>query len=472
MESDMNVGTPSTSEKKGGIVRQRTSPDQIENTKNPRLDLTGASMADVNEVDSHSESSNDSDMESATEEATEEIDDGELPNDIPSLAKFMLKRFDRSDKRLDAKIKAIKVVTSTNRTEIKKVDTRVDQLTQEVRDLQLTVKSLCDDNASLKVRLIGNETRSMKDSLLIDGVVEEDKETPTECEQKVRNVVDNHTDLELGDMSLQRCIRVGPKPKQGQQNARPRSIAVKFAWQRERDELWRKRFAFQKTEFFVNEQFPREIARRRRELYPILKLIKSIDKYAKISTIAGDRLIVDGVGYTSETLHNLPGDIDISRLYTQSANGVTYFFRKRSPLSNHHPANFHIGEHNYNCSEQYYFARMATLCGDGNALATIMNTDDPVQMKGAAYKIRKESKQWKSAKLSTMKEGVLAKFGQNPKLRDYLLATGTNRLAECNPGDKYWSIGKSINAKDRGDQLSWDQNHLGIILEEVRSQLI
>jgi hypothetical protein len=253
---------------------------------------------------------------------------------------------------------------------------------------------------------------------------------------------------------------------------RPRSISVKFAWRRERDALWRKRFAFVKTEFFVNEQYPREIARRRRELYPILKLIKGIDKYAKICSIAGDRLIVDGVGYTIENLHNLPTDIDISPLYTQSESGVTYFFRKWSPLSNHHPASFTLGDSTYNCSEQYYFARMATLCGDGNALATIMNTDDPVEMKSAAHRIRRESKQWKTAKLSTMKEGVLAKFGQNAKLREYLLATGDDKLAECNPGDKYWSIGKSITAADRGDQLSWEKNHLGIILEDVRSQLI
>ena len=124
----MNVETPVAAEKKLGIVRQRTSPYQIEIAKNPRLDLTGSSMADMNEGDAESSSSGESEMESATEEAVEEIDDGELPNDIPSLAKFMLRRFDRSDKRLDRKIRAIKTITSDNKTEIKKVDTKVDKL--------------------------------------------------------------------------------------------------------------------------------------------------------------------------------------------------------------------------------------------------------------------------------------------------------------------------------------------------------
>ena len=37
--------------------------------------------------------------------------------------------------------------------------------------------------------------------------------------------------------------------------------------------------------------------------------------------------------------------------------------------------------------------------------------------------------------------GNVAKFGQNPQLRDYLLTTGDRVLVEASPRDQVWGIG-------------------------------
>ena len=78
---------------------------------------------------------------------------------------------------------------------------------------------------------------------------------------------------------------------------------------RDRDAIWGDRFKYKAPKLYWNQLYPREIELKRQELYPILKLIKGNDKYRKISSISGDKLIVDGRAYTSDTLHNLPDDI-------------------------------------------------------------------------------------------------------------------------------------------------------------------
>ena len=108
---------------------------------------------------------------------------------------------------------------------------------------------------------------------------------------------------------------------------------------------------------------------------------------------------------------------------------------------------------------------MAILCGDESALGKVMNTEDPVAMMEAGHSIRKESTKWIAAKWQTMKDGVQAKFDQNPDLQAFLKKTGMTRIAEASANDIYWAIGKGFNDKTRGDQAKWSDNTMGKILE-------
>ena len=71
---------------------------------------------------------------------------------------------------------------------------------------------------------------------------------------------------------------------------------------------------------------------------------------------------------------------------------------------------------------------------------------------------------WEEIKLRVMEEIVHAKFAQNIHLAKKLIATGNAELIEGNSwGDTYWGVDIKTNT---------GENHLGIILMKIRSELI
>jgi ribA/ribD-fused uncharacterized protein len=68
--------------------------------------------------------------------------------------------------------------------------------------------------------------------------------------------------------------------------------------------------------------------------------------------------------------------------------------------------------------------------------------------------------------------GNLAKFGQNPSLKAYLLATGDKVLVETSPLDKIWGIGLAAGDPHASNPAEWQgQNLLGFALMAVRAEL-
>lgn len=68
---------------------------------------------------------------------------------------------------------------------------------------------------------------------------------------------------------------------------------------------------------------------------------------------------------------------------------------------------------------------------------------------------------WEDVKCNVMYEIVLAKFTQNPKLKDKLLETGDQHLEEGNTwGDKVWGTVNGVG-----------ENNLGKILMKVREEI-
>jgi N-glycosidase YbiA len=68
---------------------------------------------------------------------------------------------------------------------------------------------------------------------------------------------------------------------------------------------------------------------------------------------------------------------------------------------------------------------------------------------------------WDTARVSVMKECVLAKYTQHADLREQLLETGDEELIEDSPVDSFWGCGSDGAGK----------NMLGKILMEVRDEL-
>ncbi|MET0688753.1 MAG: NADAR family protein [Methyloceanibacter sp.] len=92
----------------------------------------------------------------------------------------------------------------------------------------------------------------------------------------------------------------------------------------------------------------------------------------------------------------------------------------------------------------------------------IRTAKKPVIAKKLPQKHRNKTRaDWAEAKDAVMERAVRCKLEQHPSLRELLLSTGDEDLAEAAPSDYYWGVG----ADGTG------QNRLGLLLMRIRSEL-
>lgn len=140
-------------------------------------------------------------------------------------------------------------------------------------------------------------------------------------------------------------------------------------------------------------------------------------------------------------------------------------------LSQWYPSPFVADGICYNCAEQYMMAEKAYAFGDEKAWHEIMASYDPMAIKKLGRRVRNfNAYVWNIYSRDVVKTASLAKFTQNPKLKEYLLSTGDKILVEASPKDEIWGIGLSADSPDACFPRRWPgENRLGFILMEVRA---
>jgi hypothetical protein len=109
--------------------------------------------------------------------------------------------------------------------------------------------------------------------------------------------------------------------------------------------------------------------------------------------------------------------------------------------------------------EHYYQAQKFS---DPEIRKAIRKAEKPVIAKSLAEKHKAAIRpDWDSVKDEVMYRAASAKFAQHAELRDLLLATGAEDIAESAPTDYYWGIGREGTG----------QNRLGRIMERIRAEL-
>ena len=171
--------------------------------------------------------------------------------------------------------------------------------------------------------------------------------------------------------------------------------------------------------------------------------------------------------------------------YINRGNKVKYLFFwghqpnkdgaiSKSCFSQWYEASFEIDSVKYKTAEHYMMAEKARLFGDSDVLAQILAAEHP----GAAKKLGRlvkgfQPETWLENRFEIVVRGNVAKFGQNPELKDFLIATGNRILVEASPRDRIWGIGLGQNNPDAEDPCKWrGLNLLGFALMEVRNVLI
>ena len=118
-------------------------------------------------------------------------------------------------------------------------------------------------------------------------------------------------------------------------------------------------------------------------------------------------------------------------------------------------------------------AEKARIMGDLDAKARILQSTDPREVKQIGREVRDyDDKKWGASRFDVVVRGSTAKFGQDPELKAFLLATGDAVLVEAAPRDTIWGIGLGAENERARDPKTWrGSNLLGFALRAARASL-
>jgi ribA/ribD-fused uncharacterized protein len=127
----------------------------------------------------------------------------------------------------------------------------------------------------------------------------------------------------------------------------------------------------------------------------------------------------------------------------------------------------------YRSAEHWMMAHKARLFGDEKSFERIIAAVHPHEAKNLGRQVRGfDEDTWVAHRSEIVMAGNIAKFGQDPALRDYLLGTGRRILVEASPLDRIWGIGLSAEDERAASPSRWrGLNLLGFALMEARARL-
>ncbi|WP_326562306.1 NADAR family protein [Micromonospora sp. NBC_01796] len=142
-------------------------------------------------------------------------------------------------------------------------------------------------------------------------------------------------------------------------------------------------------------------------------------------------------------------------------------------LSQWWPSPFVVEGVRYATAEHYMMAGKARLFGDESIAEQVLVAPSPGAAKALGRRVRGfDQAVWEAHRFDLVVAGSVAKFGQDPDLRDYLLGTGSRVLVEASPVDRIWGIGLAGTDPAAEDPARWrGLNLLGFALMQARAQL-
>jgi ribA/ribD-fused uncharacterized protein len=142
-------------------------------------------------------------------------------------------------------------------------------------------------------------------------------------------------------------------------------------------------------------------------------------------------------------------------------------------LSQWWPSAFTVDGVRFATAEHYMMWRKALLFGDAEAAARIVAASHPRQAKMLGRRVRGfDEDTWAAERYGIVVDASVAKFGQDPDLRGFLIGTGERVLVEASPTDRVWGIGLAADDERCADPARWrGLNLLGFALMEARDRL-
>lgn len=150
-----------------------------------------------------------------------------------------------------------------------------------------------------------------------------------------------------------------------------------------------------------------------------------------------------------------------------------FFYASSSPLSNFYPAPFTVEEITFPNSECFFMYKKAMYFSDRRVAQKILEASSPAKCKALGRTVKRyKDEEWADVRYSIMVDGLIAKFSQNPDLKEYLLQTGSQELVEASPTDTVWGIGLSVETAKNTRRKYWPgENLLGKALMMTRTEI-
>ena len=224
-------------------------------------------------------------------------------NDMDSRLKTLEgleKKIDNFDKDLKKVWAHMDTVTKDTRDKVDRVENKIDSVGVDIERAKRKILDLEKDNSKLREDMNYVQSQSMRNNLIFGNIPEEPNETPIKCEQLVRDFMSEKLKLSreaVAAMKFERVHRMGHKNTTGRGTTgnggeeRHRSIVCKFSFFGDREQVRGSSKNLRGTPFYVTEQFPPEVAAKRRRLFRRVKEEKQAGKRAWVSY---DTLYVDG----------------------------------------------------------------------------------------------------------------------------------------------------------------------------------
>ncbi|HEX2312952.1 MAG TPA: NADAR family protein [Thermomonospora sp.] len=145
----------------------------------------------------------------------------------------------------------------------------------------------------------------------------------------------------------------------------------------------------------------------------------------------------------------------------------------KSCLSQWWEAPFTVDGVTYRSAEHWMMAHKARLFGDDRTFDRVIAAATPGEAKKLGREVRDfDEDTWTAHRFDIVTEGNVAKFGQDPALRAYLLGTRRRILVEASPLDRIWGIGLREDDERATVPSRWrGLNLLGFALMEARARL-
>ena len=217
--------------------------------------------------------------------------------------------------------------------------------------LQHEIKMLKTQNTTLNEKLLKLEFHQCRNNLVFLGIQEAFNETNYDCYNMIIELLSKVMDV--SNVKITRCHRLGKLSKH-----QPRPITANFLLHGNVTSILKVKSKLP-SGVYISEDLPSEWVECRKFLRPGMKEALKLEHYKGKIKLQQDKLVINNVSYSVDTLHELSKDIVAQSSCQKISDKTIAFFGPHSIYSNMNWSPFVADNVYYRSSEHYIQAKKA-----------------------------------------------------------------------------------------------------------------